>query len=57
MAHEFSTSWLPGPLYWNMMTGYFLEGSKLAGFTIQPSSLTPSDVVKLNISFLVQPYR
>lgn len=39
-APSVSTCCEPGPLYWCMMTGYFLLGSKLAGFIIQPFSST-----------------
>ena len=46
----------PGPLYWNMMTGYFFDGLKPRGFIIHPSSVTPSDVVNENVSLGVHPY-
>ena len=32
--HESLTSCEPGPLYWYMMTGYFLLLLKSAGFTM-----------------------
>ena len=51
IPHLSSTCCEPGPLYWCMMTGYFLLGSKLAGFIIQPFSSTPSVVRKLKNSF------
>ena len=52
----FRTCWLPGPEYWNRMTGYFLLASKSTGFTIQPSSFTPSEVVNEKVSRLPQLY-
>ncbi|CUQ64514.1 Uncharacterised protein [Segatella copri] len=47
---------MPGPEYWKRMTGYFLLASKSTGFTIQPSSFTPSEVVKEKVSRLPQLY-
>ena len=56
VLQELSTCWLPGPEYWKRMTGYFLLASKSTGFTIHPSSFTPSDVVKVKVSRLPQLY-
>src|SRR5699024_2778456 len=52
IPHLSATSCEPGPLYWCMITGYFLFGLKFAGFIIQPFNSTPSLVLKLNSSLL-----